>query len=399
MRLDGLQVASLVVLVIFNFLGVTRVALGWRKVVIPKPAVDRGPNLFDRQLLSRVDRPGVIPLLTKAAAQQKTQSRDVPVTMNATPAANFELIHAKLFLGGAETLLDRPSSESDLQQPSERYAVATDDLIGKKVLPFAGQDIATNKERVLPGRQLGLLALAPKGGVFDFPDLGAAVGILDSPTLPFLIPKDGRIPREVIDATAWIGFANAGLAASTPLLSQRTGDPDDLGLSHPTVKTGRNFAYVRLFQLLHRIEKAGVAAVQFVEGPGLHADAVAQGATDQVDGDFRFGLELNVVGDVAFLSTHRIAGPVLRKIKATVQQALKARSGVTDVNTDDTVFNLATVAVVLPCDPDGVTAAFVRSRFVDQADRLWVSVIASDDLLAAVAKFFFIPLDRLQKSL
>jgi len=109
--------------------------------------------------------------------------------MNATPATYFKLVHAKFFFGGAKTLLDCPPAEGDLQQRPERRALTTDHLIGKKVFDFASQHIATDQQGVLPGWQFGLLALAPEHGVFDFPDFRAAIGVLDSPALPFLITK------------------------------------------------------------------------------------------------------------------------------------------------------------------------------------------------------------------
>ncbi len=63
------------------------------------------------------------------------------------------------------------------------------------------------------------------------------------------------------------------------------------------------------------------------------------------------------------------------------------------------VLDLAAIAIVLPIDPSSMFAAFMRSRFVDQTDRLIVAVVAGDNLLAPVAQLFFIPLDHFQKAL
>jgi len=69
------------------------------------------------------------------------------------------------------------------------------------------------------------------------------------------------------------------------------------------------------------------------------------------------------------------------------------------MNSYNTVFNLSSVAVVLPGCADGTASAFGCARFVNQTDGIGVGVVASDDLLATIAKLFFIPLDGLQKPL
>ena len=69
------------------------------------------------------------------------------------------------------------------------------------------------------------------------------------------------------------------------------------------------------------------------------------------------------------------------------------------MNTDDTVFDFAAIAVVLAGNADRVTTALVGPRFVDGSNGFGVGVIPGNDLLAAVAEQFFIPLDRLEESL
>lgn len=44
-------------------------------------------------------------------------------------------------------------------------------------------------------------------------------------------------------------------------------------------------------------------------------------------------------------------------------------------------------------------ATFGRSRFVDTADGVRVSVFGNDDLLAAISQLLFIPDDRLEEAL
>ena len=67
------------------------------------------------------------------------------------------------------------------------------------------------------------------------------------------------------------------------------------------------------------------------------------------------------------------------------------------MNAHGAVLHLAAIAVVLTGDRRGTATAFGRAGFIDRADRLVVSVLARDNLLAAIPQLLFIPLDRFQK--
>ena len=69
------------------------------------------------------------------------------------------------------------------------------------------------------------------------------------------------------------------------------------------------------------------------------------------------------------------------------------------MNAHHAVVDLAAVAVVLPARAHRLLAALGRARLVDAADGLGMGLLLGDDLLAAVAEFFFIPLDRFEKAL
>lgn len=56
-----------------------------------------------------------------------------------------------------------------------------------------------------------------------------------------------------------------------------------------------------------------------------------------------------------------VFGPALGQVHPAVEEALKTGSRVGQVNTDSTVFDLASIAVVLSSGSDGVVATLVRS--------------------------------------
>jgi hypothetical protein len=69
------------------------------------------------------------------------------------------------------------------------------------------------------------------------------------------------------------------------------------------------------------------------------------------------------------------------------------------MHTDDAVVDLAATPEPLPGGADGMPTALGRSRFVNTADGLLVSVFARDQALAMVPHTGFIPLDRFQEPL
>jgi len=69
------------------------------------------------------------------------------------------------------------------------------------------------------------------------------------------------------------------------------------------------------------------------------------------------------------------------------------------VHAHDAIVNLAAAAVVLSPRADGFAAALRDARLIDAPNRLGMRVLASHDLLTAIAQLLFIPLDRFQEAL
>ena len=69
------------------------------------------------------------------------------------------------------------------------------------------------------------------------------------------------------------------------------------------------------------------------------------------------------------------------------------------MHADDAIVHLAAIPQPLPRGADGMHAALGRARFVNAADGLLVSMLAGNQLLAAVPHTGFIPLDRFHETL
>jgi hypothetical protein len=69
------------------------------------------------------------------------------------------------------------------------------------------------------------------------------------------------------------------------------------------------------------------------------------------------------------------------------------------MHSDDTVIHFALVAIPLSSHAHRVLAALANPRLVHHPDRVGMSVVLGDDLLASIPERFFIPLDRFEKTL
>jgi len=69
------------------------------------------------------------------------------------------------------------------------------------------------------------------------------------------------------------------------------------------------------------------------------------------------------------------------------------------MHADDAVVDLAATTQPLPRGADGMHAALGRSRFVDAANRLRMTLFAGNQPLAVVAHAGLIPLDRFRETL
>src|SRR3990172_2199944 len=78
-----------------------------------------------------------------------TELGEVQVTVDGSPAADLEVVHAQFVLGLLETSFDRPTGEPHPQQRLDGHAARTRTTVGDEVLDFfsvqhvAGHDQAT----------------------------------------------------------------------------------------------------------------------------------------------------------------------------------------------------------------------------------------------------------------
>jgi len=69
------------------------------------------------------------------------------------------------------------------------------------------------------------------------------------------------------------------------------------------------------------------------------------------------------------------------------------------MHTDDAVLDFAAIAVVLSLGSHRVVTTLGRTGLINATDRVGMSMFFGDDGLTSIAKFFFVPLNRFEKSL
>ncbi len=85
-----------------------------------------------------------------------------------------------------------------------------------------------------------------------------------------------------------------------------------LWLTHPSLKVNRHFRYISLKALFHSVQELVVTAVELIECPGGHTDAMAQSTVDLAYGNLGFRLKLRVIRDICFFPSFGVARPFLR---------------------------------------------------------------------------------------
>ena len=69
------------------------------------------------------------------------------------------------------------------------------------------------------------------------------------------------------------------------------------------------------------------------------------------------------------------------------------------MHTDDAVFDLAAIAVVLSLHAHGVVAALGRARLINASNRFGMRMLLGNNCMTTIAKLLFIPLNRFKKPL
>ena len=146
--------------------------------------------------------------------------------------------------------------------------------------------------------------------------------------------------------------------------------------------------------ILQSLQKRRSLRVPLVGRKPREHHAVANGAIDLLQRDPMFGTIDDIVGNARFLPTLRISPSMFGKKERAVEQRPKRTvvRGVGQMHRDHAVVDLAGVAAVLSLDARGVRALLGMARFVDDADRLGVRVIAGDDLRHPIPRRFLVPL-------
>ena len=129
--------------------------------------------------------------LVNPRTEQVAELRDVEVSVDRAPAADFEVIHAQLVLRSLEALLDRPSCEGHPQHPLQGDVPGLREAIGDEVLDLVGiTHVASHDEGVPWAMKLALLGDVVRG-MLDLPDDGPLLTVLEA-ELPPLLPFEDR---------------------------------------------------------------------------------------------------------------------------------------------------------------------------------------------------------------
>jgi hypothetical protein len=219
--------------------------------------------------------------------------------VNATPSATLEVIQAKLFLGFPKTVFDRPASERNAKNFSQRPSIPARHTIGQKIFCLIRQYIAGDNKRTLIADELSARGLSPTDLPADFPNLTSVMRVLDAIPLWTLVTKRRRPDGQILHLAWLVSLTKTRvLLGSATTVSRRFFQYP--GLLQPNPRVGWNFDHKCFAKRIQSIQKSAVAPVKFIRSPRHDPNPVAYRVLDLIQCNLRFRLELNVFGYVVF---------------------------------------------------------------------------------------------------
>ena len=111
--------------------------------------------------------------------------------MDAVPATTLEVVQTELFLRLTKAVLDRPASEGHAKDLAQRPGIATGHAVRQEVFHFTGEDVASHDQCALVTDEFVCVSLPPAWCPAKFPDIAAAMSLLDAILLWCLFAKGG----------------------------------------------------------------------------------------------------------------------------------------------------------------------------------------------------------------
>ncbi len=179
------------VVLAIRFCSVEFFTRAWREAHRTHHDIGRSANLFHRQQFTAENIFAGRELLANAGTEQLTQNCHEKMSMDASPAAAFEVIQTKFFFCFPEAVFHRPASEGHAKKLPQRPSVSTRHTVRQEVFCFIGEYVAGHNQRALSIDEIVRVILPPAGGPANLPDLAAAMRVLDAIMLRRLFTKRG----------------------------------------------------------------------------------------------------------------------------------------------------------------------------------------------------------------
>jgi len=118
------------------------------------------------------------------------------------------------------------------------------------------------------------------------------------------------------------------------------------------VEVPRVLAHEAQLLFIQEVQKLRVPAIEFIEGDGGGANAVAESPSNLLLSDPGFRAEFDVVGNVRLASARQVVGPVLRQVDVGVEQRPEVIRNVGEMHDD--VVNFPGPPAALASDADSL---------------------------------------------
>ena len=341
------------------------------------------------------------------------------------PRPAFVVVQADLLFAVLEAPLHLPPRKGHRQ----------DDLcgslrrrVGHEILDLAVERIAADQQ-VQRGSRQALFVCRREHHVLGFPDDRPLLAIFDVVGNPRLLAQHRAVLQMMGHAAGRKASRFQTRCAARPAASRlAVGAVGRFRQRDPAGERGGNFADEPLVAVRQPPQESRLAALSFVERNPFQVYAVGNGTVVKLQGNLPLGPVDDVVGNPRFLAARAVVRPVLGQEEIAVEQTVKVRRGVGQMDGDDAILDFAFRAapgtagssrrgifwpIVFheteppcpslrprrPLDARRFAAVFVVAGFVDHADCVRMGVIAADDVRHTVAHRLVVPREHTQKIL
>src|SRR5271165_3973309 len=326
--------------------------------------------------------------LSHPRQEQVAHRRQNQVAFQSQVAAAFVLIQADPALLVLETTFHTPARERHQKQDLDaglRGCAAHEEF------QLAGIKDVSGHQQVKGLSRQAVISFDGQHYSFAFPDHWPLLTVLDSETLPRLVPQSWIVQPTIDPAGRWASAGQAGDSTAASPTVAVVGPGDDTRRIKPTSEAPRYLGDIPLATRRQFAEQFGLAAIAFVERQPIKAEPVANGVVIQLQGDLPLGPISHSVGNPSFATAVAIGIPAFGEVQLAIEEAVEILTCEAQVDGNNAVLGFAQPTTPLLLDAGRLVTHFRVTGFVEGSNNVETLLVSGDELLEPFAQAILSP--------